>query len=232
MANEQILKLKWLQAALCSAGTRGDDLADTVIAPAGAEAASAALSDLRDGAERLGKYLARLREVRSRRAAMEVSRLHTWHQPSGKCVTHCPTSVSSEMYHRSKNGKMAFQGPQALYFCHGGQSSTDFKSGMYLGILPQPGPIELPRCKIVPHCCSKGRRSCQLLCVCAQPAAAGSTELAARCHHCPQNQLLRAPLKACPGCCYSFARPLKVSSSPWDALNMLPLQVATMLYCR
>ena len=54
-----------------------DDLADTVIAPAGAEAASAALSDLRDNAERLRKYLARLKEVRSRRAAMEVSGVHT-----------------------------------------------------------------------------------------------------------------------------------------------------------
>ncbi len=53
-----------------------DDLADTIIAPAGAEAASAALSDLRDNAERLRKYLARLREVRSRRAAMEVSGVH------------------------------------------------------------------------------------------------------------------------------------------------------------
>ena len=67
-----------------------DDLADTVIAPAGAEAASAALSDLRDNAERLRKYLARLREVRSRRAAMEVSGVQAWVSGHGMYVRTLP----------------------------------------------------------------------------------------------------------------------------------------------
>ena len=81
-----------------------DDLADTVIAPAGAEAASAALSDLRDNAERLRKYLARLREVRSRRAAMEVSKVHQSVSTFWKlCDTPSQGLVPAEMHHRSKH---------------------------------------------------------------------------------------------------------------------------------
>lgn len=49
-----------------------DDLVDTVIAPAGAEAASGLLSDARENTERVNKYLKRFREVQERRANMEV----------------------------------------------------------------------------------------------------------------------------------------------------------------
>ena len=49
-----------------------DDLVDTVVAPASAEAAATAVADVRDVRERVGKYLARLKEVRHKRSAMEV----------------------------------------------------------------------------------------------------------------------------------------------------------------
>lgn len=51
-----------------------DDLVDTVVAPASAEAAATAVADVRDEQERVGKYLARLKEVRNKRSAMEVSK--------------------------------------------------------------------------------------------------------------------------------------------------------------
>ena len=46
---------------------------DTVIAPASAEAAAASVSEVRENRERVDKYLARLKEVRQKRSAMEVS---------------------------------------------------------------------------------------------------------------------------------------------------------------
>ena len=49
-----------------------DDLVDTVIAPASAEAAATAVSDIRENRERVAKYLARLKEVRHKRSAMQV----------------------------------------------------------------------------------------------------------------------------------------------------------------
>lgn len=49
-----------------------DDLVDTVIAPGSAEAAATAVSDIRDNRERVTKYLARLKEVRHKRSAMQV----------------------------------------------------------------------------------------------------------------------------------------------------------------
>lgn len=53
-----------------------DDLVDTVIAPASAEAAASAVSDVREERERVSKYLARLKEVRHNRSAMEVLLQH------------------------------------------------------------------------------------------------------------------------------------------------------------
>ncbi len=50
-----------------------DDLVDTVIAPASAEAAASTVSDVREERERVSKYLTRLKEVRHKRSAMEVS---------------------------------------------------------------------------------------------------------------------------------------------------------------
>jgi hypothetical protein len=47
-------------------------LVDEVVAPAAAAAASAALLDFWESAERVGKYLARLQEVQQRRIDMEV----------------------------------------------------------------------------------------------------------------------------------------------------------------
>lgn len=49
-----------------------DDLVDTVIAPAGAEAASGLLADARENTERVNKYLKRYKEVQERRANMEA----------------------------------------------------------------------------------------------------------------------------------------------------------------
>ena len=49
-----------------------DDLVDTVVAPASAEAAASAVSDIREERERVAKYLTRLKEVRHKRSAMEV----------------------------------------------------------------------------------------------------------------------------------------------------------------
>lgn len=46
---------------------------DTVIAPASAEAAASTVSDVREERERVSKYLTRLKEVRHKRSAMEVS---------------------------------------------------------------------------------------------------------------------------------------------------------------
>ena len=46
---------------------------DTVIAPASAEAAAASVSEVRENRDRVEKYLARLKEVRQKRSAMEVS---------------------------------------------------------------------------------------------------------------------------------------------------------------
>ena len=50
-----------------------DDLVDTVVAPASAEAAATAVADVREERERVSKYLARLKEVRYKRSAMEVT---------------------------------------------------------------------------------------------------------------------------------------------------------------
>ncbi len=50
-----------------------DDLVDTVIAPASAEAAASTVSDVREERERVSKYLTRLKEVRHKRSAMQVS---------------------------------------------------------------------------------------------------------------------------------------------------------------
>lgn len=50
-----------------------DDLVDTVVAPASAEAAAATVSETKENRERVAKYLARLKEVRHKRSAMEVS---------------------------------------------------------------------------------------------------------------------------------------------------------------
>ena len=49
-----------------------EDLVSTVVAPASAEAAANAVSDVREERERVAKYLARLKEVRHKRSAMEV----------------------------------------------------------------------------------------------------------------------------------------------------------------
>lgn len=50
-----------------------DDLVDTVIAPAGADAAASLLAETRDNAERVSKYLLRYKEVQQRRSNMEVN---------------------------------------------------------------------------------------------------------------------------------------------------------------
>ena len=79
--------------------------------------------------------------------------------------------------------------------------------------------------KRCPSSCNKSCSSCPLLCICAQPAAAGSTELTAWRHHCRPFLSIGCwgfPLKACPGCCCSFAGALNLTSSPRDALDMLP----------
>ena len=62
-----------------------DDLVDTVIAPAGAEAAASLLVETRENAERVSKYLLRYKEVQHRRAHLEV------------CPTsgHCHPTVTS-----------------------------------------------------------------------------------------------------------------------------------------
>ena len=49
-----------------------DDLVETVVAPAAASAAQSALTGLHENATRVAKYLARLKEVQHKRAAMEV----------------------------------------------------------------------------------------------------------------------------------------------------------------
>lgn len=45
---------------------------ETVIAPAGAEAAASLLADTRENAERVSKYLLRYKEVQQRRSSMQV----------------------------------------------------------------------------------------------------------------------------------------------------------------
>lgn len=50
-----------------------DDLVDTVVAPASAEAAAASVTEIRENRERVTKYITRLKEVRHKRSAMEVS---------------------------------------------------------------------------------------------------------------------------------------------------------------
>ena len=44
----------------------------TVVAPASAEAAASAVSEVREGRDRIAKYLASLKEVRQKRSIMEV----------------------------------------------------------------------------------------------------------------------------------------------------------------
>ena len=46
-----------------------------MIAPASAEAAASTVSDVREERERVSKYLTRLKEVRHKRSAMQVSRI-------------------------------------------------------------------------------------------------------------------------------------------------------------
>lgn len=58
-----------------------DDLVATVIAPASADAAASAVNDVREDRERVSKYLLRLKEVRSKRSAMEVSDLNSYSVP-------------------------------------------------------------------------------------------------------------------------------------------------------
>ena len=62
-----------------------DDLVDTVIAPAGAEAAAGLLADARENTARVSKYLQRYKEVQERRSNMEVCllcMLHFWLRPA------------------------------------------------------------------------------------------------------------------------------------------------------
>ena len=71
-----------------------DDLVDTVVAPASAEAAATAVADIREERERVSKYLTRLKEVRHKRSAMEVrcallrNALHCCALPC--CALPCP----------------------------------------------------------------------------------------------------------------------------------------------
>ncbi|KAG1673002.1 hypothetical protein FOA52_005932 [Chlamydomonas sp. UWO 241] len=63
---------EWRLAAHACAAARRPDLLDSVVAPGAAAAAAGLLSDCREAVERLGKYGARLAEVRGKRAAMEA----------------------------------------------------------------------------------------------------------------------------------------------------------------
>lgn len=48
------------------------DLVDTIVAPAGAEAAATFVVEVTENIARVGRYLARLKEVRQKRSAMQV----------------------------------------------------------------------------------------------------------------------------------------------------------------
>ena len=60
---------EWRQALHAAHAVGRDDLVDTVLAPAAAEAAAAALSDARDDADRARKYLGRYQDLQARRLA-------------------------------------------------------------------------------------------------------------------------------------------------------------------
>jgi len=67
-------------------------LVDTVIAPASAEAAASTVSDVREERERVSKYLTRLKEVRHKRSAMQVS--HNLVKRFDAALFHCSASLS------------------------------------------------------------------------------------------------------------------------------------------
>ena len=68
-----------------------DDLVETVIAPASAEAAASTVSDVREERERVSKYLARLKEVRHKRSAMQVFHKHV--KRFDPALFHCRASL-------------------------------------------------------------------------------------------------------------------------------------------
>lgn len=63
----------WREAVRVAYEHARDDLVDTIVAPAAAEAAAGMLQDARDSCERLVKYSSRLAEVRRQKSAMAAA---------------------------------------------------------------------------------------------------------------------------------------------------------------
>lgn len=63
----------WREAVRVAYEHARDDLVDTIVAPAAAEAAASMLQDARDSCERLVKYSSRLTEVRRQKSAMAAA---------------------------------------------------------------------------------------------------------------------------------------------------------------
>lgn len=88
---------EWREALRIAYKHNREDLVSTVVAPASAEAAANAVSDVREERERVAKYLTRLKEVRHKRSAMEAALAaeDDEAQPSGRDFDDTASEASS-----------------------------------------------------------------------------------------------------------------------------------------
>ncbi|DBA88250.1 hypothetical protein WJX77_011440 [Trebouxia sp. C0004] len=112
---------EWREALRLAYKHGRDDLVDTVIAPASAEAAASTVSDVREERERVSKYLTRLKEVRHKRSAMQAALAADDEeaQPSGRDFDDTASEASSAV-----SGMSAYQGSTTT-----GTSSVTGSSG-------------------------------------------------------------------------------------------------------
>ncbi|KAA6419594.1 MAG: elongator complex 1-like [Trebouxia sp. A1-2] len=112
---------EWREALRLAYKHGRDDLVDTVIAPASAEAVASTVSDVREERERVSKYLTRLKEVRHKRSAMQAALAADDEeaQPSGRDFDDTASEASSAV-----SGMSAYQGSTTT-----GTSSVTGSSG-------------------------------------------------------------------------------------------------------
>ncbi|KAL3149903.1 hypothetical protein ABBQ38_013268 [Trebouxia sp. C0009 RCD-2024] len=117
---------EWREALRVAYKHGREDLVDTVVAPASAEAAATAVADVREERERVSKYLARLQEVRHKRSAMEAALAaeEDEAQPSGHDFDDTASEASSAVSGMSAYGGSTTTGATSVTGSSGRPAST------------------------------------------------------------------------------------------------------------